>query len=1158
MGKALMRTCWACAVLLAEFAAIGASTETADAPSKHVRRCALFEGIAPPDRLTESFSQMIRAELDRRHWPFDLLTAKSLIAGEGLVGERRYDVLVIPGCEFFPARGMAPLVEYLRSGGGMLLIGGRPFSDLAIRHKDSWLTKNEIEKRRNEIRPERVIVSFLDGELAKWRRATGSPENPTRFSTEPSGHEGVGRALRVDVADFKSWDTLARDIDQPPLDDADALTCFWARGSENLPQLSIEWQEKDGSRWIAVVPVSTEWRHYALPPERFVYWHDNPSKGRGGGGDRLDPGNVKCLAVGVAQSHTNQVARGDHRFWIADIGWARDPFPQIDAEPPHFEILSPWYKTYITDQAKSLEPTIEHGWIGKGNWVAPKEIISPVARSTGAGFVPSRAYRWIPLISATDGEGNERGTAASAFVWRAGEFERSAWGYIGISDEAYLRAHVATIGDWIIGTAAFLDRGAFLGQGGAEHCCYRVGEPWSSKFEILNRSVATVDATVDISIGPRSPSRGQPSKSPMTNEHGVWLEAGEVVVIDATEPSDRPAGLYDVKVVLRNEQWGEIDRIEQVVRVVERNRQPEPRRLVRVRDGNFEVNGQPWVPFGVNFWPLSVTGLEPREYWVHWLSPRFYDPVRTQRDLEQLRAHGMNVVCVQFNNESMARAMMDLLERCRALDLRAFVYLPGGHPLSSDIELSQRLIRAGRLAESDAVFAYDIAWEPRVGDQQRRRQFDPIWREWIAERYGSIESAESDWRVRAPRDEDGRVTGPSREQILNDGPHRVMVAAYRRFLDDAISQGYGRVVRAIRDVDPHHLIGVRSGYGGNGNPWADAQMPFDLASGAKHLDFISPEGYGHGPSWETVRTAGLTTLYARMVSGGKPVWWAEYGMSVHPQPNEQALVSQGEMYANFARMFVESGANGGAGWWFPGGYRVEERSDYGVFNPDGTPRPAALANRKWSERVAAIRGPKGPTDVVIKVDRDLHPRGYSQIRARHEKEYVAAVEAGKSVALATEATGTHSGNCSLVAVGNRPYNGHNPPKYLNAEFERFWVSVGDDLWREVKNGETVKVPRGSRVIGRAQVANTGQAAWLTPKDRRATLGGGGVHLVSVRGCELTIRAPIPKETAFLGDCLVDDLEIARSLEKSASVELEFEAAGRARFGQHFRLALVAN
>ena len=39
------------------------------------------------------------------------------------------------------------------------------------------------------------------------------------------------------------------------------------------------------------------------------------------------------------------------------------------------------------------------------------------------------------------------------------------------------------------------------------------------------------------------------------------------------------------------------------------------------------------------------------------------------------------------------------------------------------------------------------------------------------------------------------------------------------------------------------------------------------------------------------------------------------------------------------RMFIESGADGVFFWWYPGGFRLGENSDFGIINPDGTTDP---------------------------------------------------------------------------------------------------------------------------------------------------------------------------------------------------------------------------
>src|SRR5690606_28362746 len=100
------------------------------------------------------------------------------------------------------------------------------------------------------------------------------------------------------------------------------------------------------------------------------------------------------------------------------------------------------------------------------------------------------------------------------------------------------------------------------------------------------------------------------------------------------------------------------------------------------------------------------------------------------------------------------------------------------------------LLEHYRIAEHDCVFALDLAWEPMFPDQAGRTRYDEAWRAWIEERYGSIGAAEADWKFDAPRDANGGVTNPADVMLTEDGPWRVMAAAYRRFLDTLLYAHY--------------------------------------------------------------------------------------------------------------------------------------------------------------------------------------------------------------------------------------------------------------------------------------------------------------------------------------------------------------------------------
>lgn len=482
---------------------------------------------------------------------------------------------------------------------------------------------------------------------------------------------------------------------------------------------------------------------------------------------------------------------------------------------------------------------------------------------------------------------------------------------------------------------------------------------------------------------------------------------------------------------------------------------------VSVSSGRFMLDGSPWFANGINFWPRYVAGMEPPEYYSHWLNPSDYVPELVDQDLAILQTLGVNVVSIQFERKDEVPQLRDFLARCGRYGIKANIFLRGAHPLDPDAtdDLSQRpfldLMRAADLRGNPHVFAYDLAWEPRMGVESERKRFDPLFVGWIEEQYGSVARAEEVWGTLANR-VDGVLTGPTDSQLREDGPHRVMVAAYRRFADDLISRRYGEIVRLARAIDDTHLFGARTGYGGTGTKGVVRVMPFQLTSGAAHLDILSPEGYGYGP--DNISDAAFVTAYARWAGNGKPVFWAEFGYSVLNGGTE-ALDTQADLYQAFADMVVRSDADGWAGWWYPGGLRVDERSDYGIVAPDGVPRPSTRFLKAFANRGTDI-GTYATKNTKITIERDQFADGLAGVIGRFSKEFAELYEQNARPRILTEGTGTTSLTCPHTGVGGVPFSAPGPPQYLNAE-----IRV------EPLSGS------GSRVF----VVNTGEAAWA-PED----------------------------------------------------------------------------
>jgi len=1070
------------------------------------RRAAVLEAALPG--MPAELPKRIAGALQAAGLQVDLL-APEAIADRARFSADRYLLLAVPQCHTFPAAAREGMLGYLRGGGNLLAFGGPLCEQLLYAADGHWLTVQDLLA---QAQPAVRVVAWPQQQLSAWSRATSHPQYATRHAVVPEGPGGAP-VLRMDIPHLDGWDTFK----SPPikaLAPDQNLTIFRARASEKLTAL-VEWTEEDGTRWLAPVRLGPEWKRCTLALSDFTFWADGSPKNRGGRGDRPRPEHLSTFSIGLAQGHGSFPSGGPYTLWVGEVGTARSPLGPQPTDRPTIETMSPPYKVYRTQASGLGVPGGSRQALPRGERLA---VVCPIPRARGLGLQAPRPGRWLPLLEAWEGD-QYRGAVASTYVSFTGPFRNATWTSIGLPDSRDVLRHFDTLAPLVTGLARRLAQDLWLVKGGVDRFSYFPEEPVRAGLQVANFAGRPRQAACALTV------------REVGSEKLIWegtlagtVAAGASVLLQ--RPIDRPLapGCYRVRAVL--EEGGRaVDSAEHEFRVLAAPGGGREQ-VVTQHDGDFWLEGKRWYPHGINYWPSNATALAPFEYWLHWLSSQQYDPEVVERDLAHLEALGANVVSIQLHNREQLPAMNDFLARAQAHGILTNIFLSGAHPLSTDLELCTGLVREGRFAGNPGIFAYDLAWEPALGDANARHGLDRQWADWVQDRYGSVAAAEQDWGMSAPRNPDGTLSGPSQEQILGDGEQRQMVAAFRRFVDDTVSAGYNRVIRALREADDTHLFGARTGYGGTGQEGVDQAMPFDLVAGAKHLDFTSPEGYGLNGAWENFEAGGFTTLYGRWAGQGRPVFWAEFGYTIYPETTPERYREQGALYRNTYRMLLESGANGSAGWWFPGGLRIGENSDFGMMNPDGTPRLSALALREAAPQIRADRPPPVP-DYLITINRDLHPRGYSQIWGRHREEYVRAAHEGRHVGLRTEGTGTTSADCSPVAVGDVPWNGSNPPKYLNGEF--------NTVRRE-----------GDRLV--VSLGNTGEATWLS--EASAAGRPGAVYLVvSAQGREVA-RAPLPQDVPRYGDVTV---ALPLPASAPAGLELRLVAEGRTRFGPGYRV-----
>ncbi len=1063
------------------------------------------------------------------------LSAEQFAAPDAVTAEL-FPVLVVPQCASLPALAGAVVAQFAREGGHVIFIGG-PFLDNALwRVGGAWLDAAGREALLSRVEPAHrpfVIGPGLD--LGAWRRSCSDKAEKADLRVVNEGPRNQP-CLRLDIANLQGWE-VRHAPEMPSLfGEGDDFFTFMAKGGDAVSQLAVEISEKDGSRWIATAELTPEWRRIGLTPEAFRYWPDSATKRRGATGGRLDPRRAVRVGFGMSASHTPAMLGSGHTVWMADVGTARDPLAAagVAAVDPggSIECVYPRYKVHAMTGTVDVCVS-ENGSRGRSPSMSCKDVVCAIPRTLGEGFGRDGRWRFVPRAEALRKEEKARGVCEWLLLNNRVPREGTAFAGFGYTDAATWSS--PQVLERIAAAAVFLRSGVAFEEAGTERFAYWPGEPvrLGARVRAFGENRPEVEITLEISDGARVVWSERVKRTP---------EAGATACAFVWQPPAAPCA-YTFRA--RMEGAGRADEISHGFAVLDPAPAPGSA-FITARDGDFWLGGRKWYPVGVNYWPLYVSGMDQADYWPGWLRDAYYAPALVERDLVQLADMGVNLVSIQSPPPAEYRNLLDFIRLCKNHGIHVNLYVGQASPLAFDDAGLKALLEASRVPGNAEVFAYDTIWEPGnhvFKDDAARAKWDGAWRDWIDERYGSVENAEKDWGFKSRRGKDGKVIAPPDAQFREDGAWRGQMAAYRRFMDNLTSRLWGRANRRLRELDPNHLVSFRQG---NTLP-----HDFALSGPVKHIDFICPEGYAIRDTDEGEDAIGFITRYVDFTTGGKPIVWSEFGQSVwdgvRQAPSPAAILKQGTYSERFYRTALAAGANGTVPWWWVGGYRADERSDFGIVDPDRTERPAARLIRDYGPRLKAPRAKPQPA-VWFEFDRDAHAGGYCRA-AFHEgaAAYRGAAGQGKMLGVRTAGTGTDSVSVPLVAVGNVPCNGSNPPKYLDAEFNRLQICDAEGVWREAGDGAEITVTAGRPVRARAALGNLQEAAWVPP----AKAGGaaGGVALVARVSGKEAGRWPLAERVPYLGDAEFGEFALLPQVDGRVTLALRLEALGRTAFGE---------
>lgn len=1070
------------------------------------------------------------------------------LCDRAVLNVQTFDLLVLPNAADLPVKSAQSISEFAKGGGDIIALNAPLWQRMLINVDGKWTTQEDYQRANAGKLADNVLFDFSD--IKGWQRNSNTMESPASYDVISDGPAPGQRAVHAVIANQTGWDGYGIQDLKNAFPAGHRLTVFSAKGSDRTTQLAIEWTEKDGSRWLAVVALYPEWRQYVLTPKDFHYW--TSTEGRGGRGDMFKPENAASLSFGLAHSHTG-VEDGRQEYWVGPIGTAKEMADLGSVlspmDIPTLDSLSPGYKLFDVTGPVSLSVREDQTIVSKQAALPTLSrnavVRSPQPRPGGGGFDKRRDWRFIPILEAHATDGEWRGTPITMIVNADGPYKGGVWASFGFGgSEIYKGRPMLGL---IKSVAERMRNGVFILDGGTNFYTYFKDQEARVGMRVVN--VGKTERSVHASVVKRENGVSTPLAT--WNWDIPKLLPGEIQTVsnDVTNGWSKSGSIIEVTL---KEGANVIDRVSH------RAYEWEPKttkQFVTTKDGELMLDGKRWRANGVNYMPSSGIGTEDGEYFEHWIGARSYDPEVVSRDLDHIKKLGINSVSAfVYTGYDKDQNMVDLLRMLDERGMKANLGLRPGMPNWFDAEKMKNLIKILRLAENDTVVAYDIAWEPMFGPHSERKAWDGEWEKWIVERYGSVANAEKDWGFAVPR-EDGKVTNPPDGQVVANGEWRVMMAAYRRFLDTLLYKKYSEAIGVIKSVDPNHMVSFRMAEAGNPTClWGS--IPYDFPYLAAAVDILEPEAYGRIGNWERVKPGWFEYAYAKWAAPEKPMLWAEVGVSSWEQARmmntPEKLEFQSMYHKAFYRMLNSSGASGVYFWWYPGGFRYGENSDYGIIAPDGTDKPVAKVIRENSANY--LSGPSAAKpNYWIEIDRDAHPEGLAGVYESVKADFWGAIDKGLTPGLKTAGTGTDSSNCPLVAVGNVPLTGTNPPKYLDAAIDSVQVMDAGGKWVAVAKGGSVKVAADKPVVARVKFTDLGEAKLLAPK---GTVSDGSVSLRIEAGSRVAMT-PLPSDVDHLKSGTVQDVELLPSGSSNpTNVVITFQAKGRAQFGEKFSLTLA--
>lgn len=1064
---------------------------------------------------------------------------------EQVFNAKQNPTIVIADAENCPAFMQNQVSEYLRSGGNVVTLGGPPFTNefYSINNDDVDITAMKWMMAMGEFDKTVILPLNSPADLEGFIKDSYNPdskayEGDATLSLIDGGFVS-SRCVRYHTMDFYINESFEKKI---TIKEGHNVIGFYAKSAANTRTVTVKLVQDNGDMFKLTLCPTTSFDYYIFSRRDFTYAGNRNGMPYSYRPEYVDFSKVTAIQFGHALSHAYSVA-GEHSFCIEELSSAS--IALLNDRKAEIDGLYPACKFYPVRNAVTVKTYSKQAFVAQREMVVPSDLFSHSPRAQATGLDKGRRSRFVPLVECLDEKGMRCGFAAFMIMQVSiGKLHSTnETGSIIAFTTADHNFYVQGGADAVAEAITALYHPALLVEGGTNEYIYQPGQ------QACIGAVAEIrDSTADIRL------RISYANAALvyTLDDLKFVANRNYFDIRRVVADFKPIDCTVTVELLCGDKL--LDMLTHDVTVYHEKPESE-RHFAHIKLGTNEVwiGDQPVRFYGVNYMPSANAGMALREEFEHYVAGYAYDPDIIEEDLKRVCDIGLNALSIfmHYDPSINSNNILHLVNCCTKLGLYVDLSIrPHANPFEFNEGEVREMIERYRFQNNDTVVAYDIAWERYVGTYEPcygnfagRKSFDKAWGQFIVNRYGSVAAAEKSWGCAVEFTPTGEVRGPTDDQLrgidVTEEQLR-MIAAYRRFIDNIVATTHHKAMQFIKGIDPNHLISPRTGDAST-IPLVDPGIyGYDYKALSSSMDFMSPESYALSDSYKCMRQGVFTNVYARYANPSNVIQWKEFGKSIWTGSNfTDNSVSEGfqaEYYRRFFDMLIAGHTSGLYAWWWAGGYRYGEHSDFGIIAPDGSDRPVTKVFREYRDRFLNQPMLTHENTHKIKINRDLYADGLLSMYQSIEDELFSHLEGGDEVELVDDAVGTTTEDVPLTEIGNA-----EPQGYISMYLDYIItdITATTPLGREVSLVNYKSILLGTQI--KITLLNTEKTVW-------SAHGFGSVELADEEG---TLIVPIKWDVPSLGSYTFEV-----TAEYTGRFCLRLWAKGRTDFGERIIFTVI--